>query len=806
MGTLSSPTKIKNIYQRLAFWTAATRQVSLDAGSGSSDTPLFRPQMDISAFGITGNLAGTDQANFEAALTAAAGTTLVIDKPVSITSNTTIPATNTLHFTRSGYLSVADGIYLNFAEGCEFNDCTHAIFVFAGVVKVRGVINHEFWRVEWFGAEADDPTANWAEVVNDMYDTNEAAGSSGSFYPRVFRFRRGRTYWTTDPLEIKLRTGSLMNDLVLESLPGSRWGGAILRSTAGVNVISGGTGSMVTRVAFRGLQFMGTGLYGADQTTYVVDASVLDLVEFDHCGFFYCKYGLTIRGGGAGAGLCTNGYFVNLAGASTNVMMLDIAMNMRFVGCIMENSVATVNGNSTEPLSFESSHIEACNITVPEQTFAIRGPMGTTNGTTIKLKQDTCNCHVEVRGGGTYVYDLGHNNIVQGGYRFNECTGIASNVLQMGFPSTRDAGRMILQKDVPWIISTGISLDGATATPSYNFKLHNMATTPTPVVDLSTAETVIDFGTITTGGNTSRYIPIHYRQEWNCIIPTSNIFLQPSHDCNLRATRPLNLNPLMTGYSAVPRTFSDWQENGVADTLSASGGYTRIEHASSGSSAFNYYQYVKLVPGKTYLAIMKITDNGGTDLPSFVVGSQASSTTGEYNVAEFIETNTADVYIAMLLFRAQGNSPTIFSFGRDTSTHDCDFLVHFAAVVELGGGSKYISNDLPEVGVFYKGDTIIEELPTTNTAAAYICNVESVGTFGSVDNGCGMAVGAWVALGTYVKGDCYTDAGKVWICRADHTNVATVPGTDTTNWKLMECADADGIGVTPGNSLFTTVS
>lgn len=857
MGTLSSPTKVKNIYQRLAFWTSATRQVSLDQGKDLADSPLFRPQMDISAFGITGNLASTDQAAFEAALTAAAGTTLVIDKPVSITANTTIAATNTLHFTRSGYLSVADGIYLNFTEGCEFNDCTHAIFVFAGVVKVRGVINHEYWRVEWFGAAADDQAANWGEVVNDMYDTNEAAGSSGSFYPRVFRFRRGRTYWTTDPLEIKLRTGSLMNDLVLESLPGSRWGGAILRSTAGVNVISGGTGSLVTRVAFRGLQFMGSGLYGADQTDYVVDASVLDLVEFSHCGFFYCKYGLQIRGGGAGAGLVTNGYFVNLAGATTNVMMLDIAMNMRFVACIMENSVATLNGNSTEPLSFESSHIEACNITVPEQTFAIRGPMGTTNGTTIKLKQDTCNCHVEVRGGGTYVYDLGHNNIVQGGYRFNECTGIASNVLQMGFPSTRDAGRMILQKDVPWIISTGISLDGATNSgmpawvsggsytigdlrsysgivyialtthsgvatlPSvdgtnwavdstlngdYTFKLYDMASTPIPITNYYTAGTVINFGTIEVGSNSTRYIPVWYRQEWNCIIPSTNIFLQPSHDCNLRATRPLNLNPLMTGYDGGAKTFSDWQENGVADTLSTSGGYTRVEHASSGSSAFNYYQYVKLIPGKTYLAIMKITDNGGTDLPSFVVGSQASATTGEYNVAEFIETNTADVYIAMLLFRAQGNSPTIFSIGRDTSTHDCDFLVHFAAVVELGEGSKYISDDLPTVGVFYKGDTIIEEQPTTNTASAYICNVESVGTYGSVDNGCGMAIGAWVSLGTYVKGDCYTYDSKVWICRVNHTNVSTNPSADTTNWKLMETTDADGIGITPGNALFTTVS
>lgn len=801
MGTLSSPTKVKNIYQRLAFWTSATRQVSVDSGSGSADTPLFRPVMDISAFGITGNLAGTDQANFEAALAAAAGTTLVIDKPVSITSNTTIGATNTLHFTRSGYLSVADGLYLNFADGSEFNDCTHGIFVFAGATKVRGVINHEYWRPEWFGAEADDATADWGEVLNEMYDANEAAGSAGSFYPRVFRFRRGRTYWTTNPLEIKFRTGSLMSDLVLESLPGSRWGGAILRSTAGANVISGGTGSLVTRVAFRGLQFMGTGLYGADQTDPVVDASIIDLAEFDNCGWFYCKRGLYARDGGAGAQIYTNCYFVNLSGASTSVYLMDMAMNAKFIACIMENGAMTVNGNITEPLCFVGCHIEACRITVPEARFDLRGGGGTTNGVTIRLKQDSCHCHIEALGGGVYTYDHGHNNFVKGGYRYFECEGTASNVVQMALPASRDCGRMVCQAGVPYILSIGLSLDAYTSGgDSYNPILYDMATTPTSVPDFSTATPLIDFGTIATTGNDTGYLPVAYRQEWHLLIPTTNAFLEPSHNMNLRATQPINANPAMTGFSS--DVFTDWQENGTA-TLSTSGGKTRFVHVSTGTSAAGYYQTIRCKPFRTYLAIMKIT-HSGTDLPQLCVGGLPTAVT-QVNSAEFVETETAGIYQATVLFRNTADKPIVVSFGYSAAPHSADFLIHFVAVVELGEGVRYECDGLPEVGVFYKNDEIIDTKPTTNGANRYICNVESAGTYGDIDKGCALNKGAWSSGASYTRGECVSSVGVVYIARTTHSGVATAPASDTTNWKLVESPGADGIGVIDGNALFTTI-
>ena len=151
------------------------------------------------------------------------------------------------------------------------------------------------------------------------------------------------------------------------------------------------------------------------------DVSIIDLLEVTNCGWFYCKRGLYARNGGAGAQIYTNCYFVNLTGASYSVYLIDMAMNAKFVACIMENGLITANGNITEPCSFVSCHIEACRITVPEARFDLRGGSGTTNGVTITLGQDTCHCHVEALGGGVYTYDHGHHNYVNGGYRYFEC-------------------------------------------------------------------------------------------------------------------------------------------------------------------------------------------------------------------------------------------------------------------------------------------------------------------------------------------------------------------------------------------------
>lgn len=820
MGTLSSPTKVKNIYQRLAFWTSATRQVAVDSGSGSADTPLFRPQMDISAFGITGNLAGTDQANFEAALAAAAGTTLVIDKPVSITANTTIGATNTLHFTRSGRLTVADGIKLTFTDGCSFNDCTHEIFDFVGAVKIAGIIDCDFWRPEWFGKAPNVAAANTMSFINDMYDSVRAG--NGNFYPKVFRFRREMTYWTDDALEF-ISTNSIMNDLVLECLGGSRWGGAVLRSNTGGMVIDASpatSGGLITRCAFRGIQFRGKGSYGDLQTDYVVNASALDLLEVTNCGWFYCNYGIQMRDGGAGAAIFTMCYFVNSRGVGAyDTSMMDISLNARMTQCIIENSICTVNGNSTEPFTLHNCHIEQVSITVPEQTFWLGGAMGTTNSVVITLMPPTCNCYVTIREVGSYCIDLGHYNHIDAGYRYAECKGVPSSVVNMAFPASRHVGNYILQKDVPWLLSIGISRDGATdaGLTDYNFKLYDMSSTDTDG-DVADATTFIDYGTIEVGGNISRFIPVWYQQQWECVVPENNTFVKPSHNCNFRATRPINRTPMFR-YSDVSLDGSTYvidgwyQFAGITNTtapdteITNDGGKVRIKTTSAAGGpyiALSYGQVLKLEQGKTYVAVMRGTKNAGTKLPELCVNANISNPGNEYQSQ--LPTHIGDnVYLAVCMFRPRDNKCTTISFGHLTDPGVMDFTFDFVAVAELGDYTKYTSDGLPEVGVFYNGDTIIEEKPTTNGASLYICTTETEGGYGAKDVGCALNGGAWVSAASYTQGDCVSYSSVVYHARTTHTGVATTPDLDTTNWKAIERPDAETQYVPDGNSLFTSV-
>lgn len=801
MGSLSSPTAVKEAYKRICHYDSTTGQVALDPGQGSDDTPLFRPSVDISKYGITGDLAATDQANFEAALTASAGETLVIDRPVSITSDTTIGATNTLHFTRGGYLSVSGDAKLVFTEGCAFNDTTHGIFLFSTAIRVEGVINHPFWRVEWFGSMPNDTDADCGAVVNAMFDHWESSGTG--FYPRRFEFRaqfgQGSPYWFTDPLEIKLRTGSIMNDLVLSSSLGSRWGGACLRSTNGSNVISGGTGSLVTRVAFRNLQFSGTGTSGADQTSYVVDASIIDLCEFDNCGFFYCNRGLYMRDGGAGAAIFTNCYFVNLLATST--MLVNAAVNARFVACIFENGPMTMNGNSTEPLTLNSCHVERCSITVPEKTFAMTGPMGSTSSVTITLGPDTCNCYVSYRGSGTFVYDHGHYNQIDGSHRFVETKGIPSSIKPMAFPSTRDCGKWVLQKSVPWLLSIGVSKDGRTAVSpntDYNFLLYDMA--PTTVAgDTADADTFKDYGTITVMDNYTGFIPIWYGQIWDCVTPTTNAFIEPSHDCDFRATRPKNANPNPVWADVTVNDIDGWYTFAAPDSIVDDGsGNIRID--SSGTDSFSYGQYLDLEAGKTYVIVMKVTNNGGTDLPKLYCNASASSAGTESYGLELVNT-TGSEYQAVLMFRPKNANPTLVSFGRDASSHDCDFIINFIAVAELGEGFDFISDGPPACGVFYRGAKIRDDNPLTNGATGYSVVCEAAGNYGAISTGAAMNLGPWVSEGSYTKGDCYSYNSRVYIARTTHDTVATVPSLDTTNWKPMETIDADGVYTPDGREL-----
>lgn len=996
MGTLSSPTKVKNIYQRLAFWTSDTRQVALDQGKDLADAPLFRPQMDISAFGITGNLAGTDQAAFEAALTAAAGTTLVIDKPVSITANTTIGATNTLHFTRSGRLSVADGIKLVFTNGCEFNDTIHQIFDFDGVVKIEGVINHSFWRPEWFGAMPDTAGADFGRIINEMFTHCISPSTTTGWFPTVFRFRNTLTYYTDEPVKYRaiteeitqsdginyedaesvnvvdasglpsastiymwtdidrwarieytgksgntltgcvwsvyhglsddyadvsdgasVRRGtSRMNDFIMESESrGSRFAGAVLKSNLGLRVIDGShetCGYLVARCVFRGIRFAGKGDAGALQTEYVAYLSAIDLLHMDSCAILYCNYGWYFNHGGAGAAMVTDSFIVNYG---SNLAINGMG-NCKFQNCIIEQCSLLVGGNNTDPVSFMNCHIEHVAITASGR-FELGGGSGTTNSVIVTLLPNTSHSDVWIREVGSYLIDHGHYNRINGGFRFAECEGVTSSVVNMGFPSTRDCGTTILQKNVPYLLSVGISLDGATPilpatwvpgnqyyieVPTYSdwvslgsytigdfveyfgtqyvaVTTHSGSTTPPPndttnwlvqtykthvvhnrqifhcivdhsgestaprfdttnwelvgpytdydfaLLDYSTAdqygrgyETYIDYGTIAAGRNTSRFTPIQYKQEWACVVPDHNVFLQPSHLCNLKVTRPKNLTPMFrfsdASVSSHNWRISGWyaysglRDNGPAGSgLYDDNGKVRMTTSSAAGGpyiALSYGQLIKLEMGKTYVAVMRGTKNAGTKLPQLCVGANMANPGVEYQSQEPIDIG-GGVYEAVCMFRPKDNRPTVISFGHLTDPGDMDFTFDFVAVAELGNYTKFTSDGLPEVGVFFNGDAIIDEKPTTNGASLHICTTETAGNYGAVDVGCALNAGAWVSAASYTKGDCVSYSSVVYHARTTHTGVATLPSADTTNWAPMERIDAEGQYVPDGNALFTTV-
>ncbi len=945
MGTLSSPTKVKNIYQRLAFWTSATGQVALDSGAGGSDTPLFRPMVDISKYGITGNLAGTDQANFEAALAGAAGTTLVIDKPVAISANTTIGATNTLHFTRSGYLSVADGIKLVFTNGCEFNDTIHKIFDFAGVVKIEGVINHSFWRPEWFGSMPDDANADFGRIINEMFTHSIDPATSAGWFPSVFRFRNTLTYYTDEPVKYRAITAEItqsdginyedatsvnvvdasslpasgviymwtdidrwarieytgkttntltgcvwsvyhglsddygdvsdgasvrrgtsrMNDFILESESrGSRFAGAVLKSNLGLRVIDGDhetCGYLVTRCVFRGIRFAGKGSAGVDQTEYVAYLSAIDLLHMDACAILYCNYGWYFNHGGAGAAMVTDSFIVNYG---SNLAINGMG-NCKFQNCIIEQCSLLVGGNNTDPVSFMNCHIEHVSITASGR-FELGGGSGTTNSVVVTLLPNTSHADVWIREVGSYVIDHGHYNRINGGFRFSECEGVTSSVVNMGFPSTRDCGQTILQKDVPYLLSIGISLDGATAIkPSawvsedpyvigdevvsfrqrfvcianhsletvlprfdatnwelvgpytdYNFSLLDYS-----AADVNGAgyETYIDYGNIAAGRNTSRFTPIQYKQEWACVVPDHNVFLQPSHLCNLKVTRPINRTPMFRTSDVVMdgnnSTITGWYaysgltDNNADALLIDDGGRVRMQTHSAGGGPYislSYGQLLQLEMGKTYVAVMRgvMNDPTKTKLPQLCVSGNIANPGVEYQSQEPIDIG-GGVYEAVCMFRPRTARPTAISFGHLTYPGDMDFTFDFVAVAELGNYTKYTSDGLPEVGVFFNGDTIIDEKPTTNGASLHICTTETAGNYGAKDVGCALNGGAWVSGASYTKGDCVSYSSVVYHARTTHTGVATLPNVDTTNWSPMERIDAEGQYVPDGNALFTTV-
>ncbi len=845
------------------------------------------PYVFVSLHGIDGSLYATDQSKLEALFSTYPSKDIMVDVPVKISANLTIPATTSLQFVSDGYFYVASGMKITFTTGSRFNDADYGIFLFESDVKVEGLINHSYWRPEWFGANPEDIDGNFGGVINEWMGHQKYVRAGA--YPNTFRFKSQREYYTTDAVEYKTigdnfattiaiassgatvvfvdttarlasagtvwgiaddaawvsvtytgvvssgllgitynredvglasgvslyRTDAYMNDFVLESeSSGSRWGGAVLRSAVSGHVINAGVDigpGMPTRCAFRGLQFRGHGLYGETQTDYVVDASRIDLVVFENCGFFYCNYGLYMQSGGAGAGICTNGYFVNLT--TYNTMMLNVGLNMRMDTCIIENSVCTVHGNSTEPFSLTNCHLEHSTITVPKNTFHFGGPMGSTNSCSFYLMPETCNCRLDIREVGSYVYNFGHNNFVRGGYRFSECEGTPSNVVNMAYASTREVGQFVLNSGVPWLLSIGISMDGATPTPvgtDYEYLLYDMSSCYSSGW-VGDATVYKSYGTIDSSAqNSSRFLPIPYKQQWDCIVPSGNLWIQPSHDCNFRATRTLNRNPVMRYSDVSGSSISKWHTYSAVASglLEGADGKIRIENtayeAPGGYNAWSFGQILKLEYGKTYVALMRVINSSGTHLPELGVNVNVANPGLEYQSQELVDIGDGS-HMGLLMFRPRNNRPTTISFGRNTAPHHVSCDIDYVAVAELGDYTKYLSNGLPNVGVFFKGDTVYDEFPDTNDVSMYLCRSETPGSYGANDVGVAMNKGTWVSSGAYRQGECWKYSTRIYLCRATHSGVLTIPSTDTTNWNPLETIDADGVYMVDGNSMFTAV-
>ncbi|MCA9313245.1 hypothetical protein KDA08_02880, partial [Candidatus Saccharibacteria bacterium] len=821
---------------------------------------------------------------------------------------------------------MASGTVLSFQKTSVIDDADSKIFNFVGDIKVEGLINHPYWRPEWFGALPEDTDANFGHVINEMFAHSRA--SSVGFYPKTFRFKSGRTYYTTDPvnytciqendayftddyavgtsgLNVTTTSGfnstgifivltdtnrwssctytgitatsfegvtwggpytgpraignivsgmtfhkrtSWMNDFVMESEGyGSRWGGAVLKSaipdSSGVANQSGGkvidaghltNGFLTTRNTFRGLQFYGHGTAGQLQNEYIVDASCLDLMHIDNCGFFYCNRGLYARDGSAGAMIVTNSYFVN--SVSYNTYVINGMGNCKFDTCIIENSRLTVAGNSTDPLTFTNCHIEKTNINVEDNRIFFDGSNGTTNSTSITLNPGVCHSYVTAREVGSYIHDHGHGNTIDAGYRYDECKGITSNVVHMAYPTSRQNGGFILNSGVEWLLSVGISKDGATdeGYTDYDYKLYDLSTTDNYGVTTS-GEVFKDYGTIEVGTNVSRFIPVWYEQHWDVVLPSGNIMLQPSHASNVRATRPINRGAQLR-YSNVTQdgtknNIPGWYAGaGIYTTTSGIGTYMtsgiddkiRIVTLCSGSTdttpgifiTLNYSQNLKLESGKTYVAIMKGTKNDGTKIPQLTVSNTPTYSNQEYQaITPTLIPGTENEYQAITRFRARNNSTTNISFGHDTTPGVMDFTFDFIAIAELGEYTKYISQGIPECGVFYNGDIIYEEKPDDAQASMYICRSSDVTSdyYGTKDIGRACSKGTWVASGEYTKGDWWDYNGRVFCARYSHSGLSELPSySGTLTWKAIERVDAEYtapsyLAVPVGSDSFTTV-
>lgn len=773
---------------------------------GESGIYPYRLNPHISQFNISGELLATDQANFEAALAANYGQTLVVDLPVRLSDNTTIGANSSLYFTASGKLEVDDGYKVIFSPGCSFQDTTDQIFDFKGSVKVEGRINHSFWRPEWFGYFPEDGNANTMKCLNEFYQHRRDTGNGA--FPNHWRFRNKVTYWTNEPLRFSAQ-GTAMGESTFSSEEiGSRWGGATLRNIEGKSVIEADpayASGMISRVGFHGLRFWGLGDSGENQTDFVVKATSLDLADFQHCGFHYCNYGLySTSGQHAGAAqMYQNCYFVN--NNSFNNSGIHMEKNSHFSSCIIENNTITCAGSTTGPVSFEGCHIEDTHIIVEYGPIVIeKGDM--TDVCTILLKDKAHDSYIWTmsNNGNVYIRDMGYNNRVRGGSRMTAHDELTpTSIRPMAYRATRDMGHQILQKGQPYLLSIPANRDYSS---DYTLTLRNK-------VGSGIFEDIKTVG-IVNKLDTSSVTGYPYQHFWTNLVPSGNLHLitnkdddpDPSYKVAIRATKPVNPSATMLAeYKKSDYTIDGFTRTGPSNvtsamTISGYNGQLYLE-CSGNTSSWHFRQNLSLKPYASYVFVSQFTALDGYDIPNVSINGQM----GNGLVNRYSETPvliSGSLYQMVIPFKTRGTPTFTVSMGTDDDDQYIRCAVNTFAIAELSDEYLFTSSGRPAVGVFFKGEEVYDDDPWGYDYYKYVLVApHRKGNYGADRLGYAATSGMWVANGQYYRGDWYEDGSAVCVALHDHVNSGTTPSSDPANWWVVRSVDNTN-NMASGNAYF----
>lgn len=781
MGNTLKNAYPSDTYQYLLWKNNPTERSLFQDEVDDGDTEVHRLTRHVSQYEITESSVD-DQSRFMSAYSDANGGCLIIDCTVDMTDDVDLSSSNVkLIFENGGKISVAPTKSINFGTsitGCSFDDTLEQIFEFQGSILVKGVIKLSFWRPEWFGAFPEDNDADVMGKINEFFDGVRDVAPA---YPRNWAFQSGKSYRTKEPLKF-INTGILGSGMMNGSAffadsHGDRRGSVQLRNVEGGKIIDAGVttsgGTATTQCKFFGLQFYGLS-GGLDQLDYCVDSSALDLVLFENCGWLYCKYGLQhLKSVPGNAGSWTNCYIVDSVSNSGRVTV-NMQTNARFTNLLMENSVCNIEGNAFEPFSIVNSHVENCTINVNSGMFLLEKG-GITSSVGIYLGPYVHDSYVWLNQGRNTYMDLGHNNSVRGGARLLEHDSIIpSSIKPMWFQTCSSNGQGILQKNVPWVLSVGVSVDEDSS--PFDFKLENAA-------DGSTWKTYSGIVANDTDGT----VPAPYYQIWDLAIPENNIFLdydQPGSRSKIRASRPLNNSPDMSDSYISGSDIDGFKTGGATVTLSSYSDKVRITY--TGASTWFFEQWPLLKQGKKYVLVSKFTSVSGGNIPTVYIYGSPTNPNTVYTVTSGPVNIGGNEYLSVVPFSPAMDFPLNIAFGGKA----VDCYVNFFAVVEVSDEPEYISNGPPEVGVFYHGDYIKEENMPSNGAEGYVCIKKRTSSIGPTQYGICAVRGDWESGTSYTVGDCVSYLGVAYVCESD-TSGTTSPNSDP-DWRVLTRAGDGG--------------